>query len=170
MKIGKARASSGDPVGPCIGSWKSRVCFVGCITAAPISCVVVHRAIAGPRRKRFPTVCHFWRRSCARQGQRRSCWLGRPQRPCFAVMEAFRIGWGIWNGVGISPTKGFAMWLCPKCWRVGMPLGFLRCHTRVPWPNRNAPNGRKWSAWGKEVVVSMASALRKNGGGFGAAR
>jgi uracil-DNA glycosylase family 4 len=50
------------------------------------------------------------------------------------------------------------------------PGVFAMPHTSPLAWNRNAPDGRKWSTWGKEVVVSMASALRKNGGGFGAAR
>jgi DNA polymerase len=48
------------------------------------------------------------------------------------------------------------------------PLVFAMPHTSPLAWNRNAPDGRKWSIWGKEVVVSMVFALKK-GGGFGAA-
>jgi len=44
------------------------------------------------------------------------------------------------------------------------PLVFAMPHTSPLAWNRNAPDGRKWSAWGKEVVVSMVSALKKIGG------
>ena len=49
------------------------------------------------------------------------------------------------------------------------PRVFAMPHTSPLAWNRNAPDGRKWSVWGQEVVVSLVSVLRKRGGGFGAA-
>ncbi len=49
------------------------------------------------------------------------------------------------------------------------PNLFAMPHTSPLAWNRPGPDGRKWSEWGKEAMVSMALALKKRGGGFDAA-
>ena len=49
------------------------------------------------------------------------------------------------------------------------PRLFAMPHTSPLAWNRPGPDGRKWSEWGKEAMVSMALALKKRGGGFDAA-